>query len=212
MKTTTLPLRNLMNRSPSRAFLLIPFVLAWLAISPQARAVCQEGCLTNQNTVLGDDALLNNTGVNNTAIGFEALFSNTTGGGNTATGSDALYSNTTGNYNTASGQGSLLSNTTGRNNTADGQNALHNNTTGSFNMALGENAGFNLTTGSNNIEIGNRGVAGEAKTIRIGKQGTQTATFIAGVSGATVPTGVAVIVDSSGHLGTTTSSARFKEV
>jgi len=30
-------------------------------------------------------------------------------------------------------------------------------------------------------------------------------------SGATVPTGVAVIVDSSGHLGATKSSARFKE-
>src|SRR5205809_2969404 len=28
---------------------------------------------------------------------------------------------------------------------------------------------------------------------------------------ATVPTGVAVIVDSNGHLGTTTSSARFKD-
>jgi hypothetical protein len=86
-----------------------------------------------------------------------------------------------------------------------------NNTTGSFNIALGDNAGFNLTTGSNNIDIGNVGVAGEAKTIRIGKQGTQTATFIAGINGATVPTGVAVIVDGSGHLGTTTSSARFKE-
>ncbi|PYV72565.1 MAG: hypothetical protein DMG96_25825 [Acidobacteria bacterium] len=61
------------------------------------------------------------------------------------------------------------------------------------------------------FEIGNRGVAGEAKTIRIGKQGTRTATFIAGISGATVPTGVAVIVDANGHLGTTTSSARFKE-
>src|SRR5262249_7129563 len=34
---------------------------------------------------------------------------------------------------------------------------------------------------------------------------------IAGISGATVPTGVAVIVDANGHLGTTTSSARFKE-
>src|SRR5881628_517791 len=30
-------------------------------------------------------------------------------------------------------------------------------------------------------------------------------------AGATVPTGVAVIVDASGHLGTTTSSARFKD-
>src|SRR4029434_4917082 len=39
----------------------------------------------------------------------------------------------------------------------------------------------------------------------------QNSTFIAGISGATVPTGVTVIVDSSGHLGTTTSSARYKE-
>jgi len=68
-----------MNRSPLRAFLLLPFVLACFALSPQARAVCQEGCLTNQNTVPGDDALLNNTGIQNTAIGFQALFSNTGG-------------------------------------------------------------------------------------------------------------------------------------
>jgi len=39
----------------------------------------------------------------------------------------------------------------------------------------------------------------------------QTATFIAGISGASVPGGVGVIVDSSGHLGTVVSSARFKE-
>jgi hypothetical protein len=34
---------------------------------------------------------------------------------------------------------------------------------------------------------------------------------MAGISGAIVPTGVPVIVDTTGHLGTTTSSARFKE-
>jgi len=84
-----------------------------------------------------------------------------------------------------------------------------NNTVGSYNVALGVSAGSNLTTGSNNIEIGNSGVAGEANKIRIGA--TQTATFLAGISGATVPTGVAVIVDANGHLGTTTSSSRFKE-
>ena len=76
---------------------------------------------------------------------------------------------------------------------------------------MGSNAGSFLTTGSNNIDIFHLGVAGEANTIRIGRQGTQTATFIAGISGATVPTGVAVIVDSTGHLGTATSSARFKD-
>src|SRR5438128_8757304 len=75
---------------------LIALTLAYFALSPQARAICQEGCLTNQNTVLGDDALLNNT-----AIGFQALNQNTTGNGNTAIGIDALYSNTTGGGNTA---------------------------------------------------------------------------------------------------------------
>jgi len=136
--------------------------------------------------------------------------SNTTGNQNTATGSGALTFNTTGNYSTATGQGSLYFNTTGVNNTANGQNALRKNTTGSFNIALGDNAGFNLTIGSNNIEIGNRGVAGEANTIRIGRVGTQTATFIAGISGATV-TGTAVVVNSSGQLGVAPSSQRFKQ-
>src|SRR5215471_13706465 len=49
------------------------------------------------------------------------------------------------------------------------------------------------------------------KTIRIGTRGTQKATFIAGIGGATVPTGIAVLVDGNGRLGTITSSARFKD-
>src|SRR6059058_6294517 len=317
MKTTTLPLRNLMNRSPLRAFLLIPFALACFALSPTVRAVDPppDGGYPGFNTAEGDDALFNldtsqgtnntaigfaallssTTGISNTAVGFDALYSNTTGAVNTATGSSALFSNTTGTdntahgafalffnttgtsntangvealqnntagqrntanggvalfsnttansntatgfaalfsnnadnntsngyqalnqnttgfNNTADGVGALFSNTTGSNNTADGFQALLNNTTGSFNIAVGNGAGGNLTTGINNVDIGNNGVAGESKTIRIGKSGKQTNTFIAGISGATVPTGVAVIVDASGHLGTTTSSARFKE-
>ena len=51
------------------------------------------------------------------------------------------------------------------------------------NIALGRFAGLNLTTGNNNIDIGNFGVAAEDNTIRIGTQGAQTATFIAGISG-----------------------------
>jgi hypothetical protein len=65
--------------------------------------------------------------------------------------------------------------------------------------------------GNNNIDIANRGVAGESDTIRIGTREKHTNTFIAGISGATVPTGVAVIVGADGHLGTMTSSARFKD-
>jgi uncharacterized coiled-coil protein SlyX len=181
------------------------------------------------DTATGAFALISNTsGSYNTAAGFFALADNTTGGENTATGAYALQRNTTGFFNTASGNGALLANitggnntangysalfynTTGGSNTAEGYQALYNSTIGSNNIALGKAAGTNLTTGSNNIEIGSAGVAAEANTICLGTAGTQQATYIAGISGATVSTGVPVIVDTTGHLGTTTSSARFKE-
>jgi len=70
-----------------------------------------------------------------------------------------------------------------------------------LNIALGDSAGFNLTTGDNNIEIGSKGVADESNTIRIGTEGTQTAMYIAGISGVTV-SGEPVVVDSFGRLGT----------
>jgi len=85
-------------------------------------------------------------------------------------------------------------------------------TSGSNNIAIGEGAGENLLTGNNNIYVGTNGSQGhESGSMRIGTTGTHTATFVAGISGATVPTGVAVIIDATGHLGTTTSSGRFKE-
>src|SRR5271169_1087154 len=83
------------------------------------------------------------------------------------------------------------------------------NTTGSNNVALGYQSGSSLTTGGNNVDIGNLGVAAESNTIRIGKQGTQTATFIAGIS-STMVTGDAVLVSSTGQLGMMMSSARYK--
>jgi Chaperone of endosialidase len=178
------------------------------------------------NTTTGVDALeLDTTGGGNTANGVDALECNTTGGGNTATGSAALFSNNgqdntatgraalsgskTGFKNTANGNAALSFNETGNGNTAEGAGALGSNT-GSFNAAVGFNAGASLTTGSNNIDIGAAGVAGESNTMRIGT-GRQTATFIAGIRGATVASGVGVIVGSNSQLGTVVSSARFKE-
>ncbi len=240
---------------------LIVLVLTCLALSPQARAVCQEGCLTNDNTVLGDDALVNNTtGTHNVAVGSGALESNTSGFSNTATGSHALFANQTGlgntaigafagsnltgsnntatgeaalfhskgdsntadgykalalnksgDENTATGEFALYSNTSGNHNTADGQSALRGNASGSANIALGYLAGSALTTGDNNIAIGNVGVAAESNTIRIGTPGTQQATYVAGISGVTVASGVGVVIDTNGQLGSMTSSARFKD-
>jgi len=177
----------------------------------------------SQNTATGRGALFHNTtGFQNVAAGIDALFSNTTGFHNTAVGIGALFSNTTGNHNTANGDLALISNTTGDFNTVDGAHALISNTTGSLNIALGLAAGESLTTGSNNIDISNGGVAGESNIIRIGNEvpftdldgimhPAHTKTFIAGITGATAAGGAAVFVDSSGQLGTLTSSARFKD-
>ena len=94
--------------------------LCCLAISQSAQATCQEGCLANANTVVGDFALLNSTGSNNTALGFVALIRNTTGGGNTASGVGALEFNTIGNANTVTGSDALNNNTIGNEDTANG--------------------------------------------------------------------------------------------
>jgi hypothetical protein len=180
-----------------------------------------------QNSAFGYNALTSNTtGSNNTASGYDALISNATGNDNSAFGYDALYSNTVGNYNnafgylalhnnssgsqnSATGVQALYANKTGNFNTAAGTDALYSNTTGSTNIAVGYKAGYNLTTGSNNIDIGNVGVAAENATIRIGTTSTQTATYIAGIYGTSV-TGAAVVVSSTGQLGVTVSSERFK--
>jgi Chaperone of endosialidase len=178
MKTTTLRLKHSMNCLSCRLALLISLALAGFALSPQARAVCQEGCLAADNTVLGENALLNNAGgVSNTAIGSQAL----------------------------------AGNTTGRLNTAIGYTALQNSPTGSSNIALGAGAGMKLRRGSNNIDIGSQGNLGDSNTIRIGTEGFQTTTYIAGISGSIVADGVGVIVDSEGHLGTVVSSERYKD-
>ena len=71
------PLIHLKKATPS---FVVSFVLTWFALLPQARAVCQEGCLTNGNTVLGEEALVDSSpGLNNTAIGINALHDDTGG-------------------------------------------------------------------------------------------------------------------------------------
>lgn len=165
-----------------------------------------------ENTASGDNALAANTsGGDNTAYGADALQSNTNGTQNTADGTAALYHNTSGSDNTANGADTLLLNTSGYENTGDGAYSLYSLTTGINNIALGYYAGYYLTNGNNNIDIGNLGVAPDAGIIRLGTQGIQTKTFVAGISGATAASGVAVYVNSSGQLGTLTSSKKFKQ-
>ena len=162
------------------------------------------------NTGVGGGALSLNTGDSNAAVGAAALLLNTVGSQNVAVGTDALVFNDSGAENTATGFFALFENTTGGVNTAIGAEALLNNTTGFNNIAVGFAAGDVLTTGDDNIDIGNEGVADEAGTVRIGTDGLQTRTFIAGITGVVV-SGAGVVVNASGQLGVAASSARFKD-
>jgi hypothetical protein len=166
----------------------------------------------SDNTATGHGALaFNTTASDNTATGHGALLSNTTGYGNTANGGDALNSNTIGYANTAVGSGALLIAGEIYTSTAVGYNALVGSSGGESNIALGYYAGASITLGSNNIDIGNAGVAGDNQTIRIGGEGSQTATYVAGIAGQTVGAGgTTCYVDNDGKLGVFLSARRFK--
>jgi len=151
------------------------------------------------NTAIGAFALVSNTeGNNNTATGVNALHDNTTGINNTANGRNALFSNNTTSHNTAIGFDALGFNTGGSNNTAVGENALEKNITGSGNTALGAGAGINVLSANNVICVGHPG------------HNVDNSCYIGNIFGQTVSGGTAVFVDSSGRLGSSTSSRRFK--
>ena len=125
---------------------------------------------------------------------------------------DTYFMHNFGTDNTFFGKASGNFVLTGSSNTAAGAGSMSSTTSGSNNIAIGAGAGSALTTGNNNICIGTSGITAEANTIRLGNNGTQTATFIAGVRNATMGTSdaVTVLIDSAGQLGTISSSKRFK--
>ena len=154
----------------------------------------------------------NNSGSNNTAVGFEALDENMNGTGNTAVGTFSLFGNMSGANNVALGLGTLQNNSSGASNIAVGVSALQSNTTGNGNIAIGLAAGAGLFTGSSNIYLGAQAKASnELNTMRLGQ--SQSSTFLAGVRGAKtgLANAVAVFIDGNGQLGTINSAARFKE-
>lgn len=186
------------------------------------------------NTGIGYAALKSLAGLpdfasGNTGLGSGSLTNLITGGSNTGCGNDTLASLQGGFNNFAAGDSALLNLTTG------------NITTSSYNTAVGALAGLNLQTGSyntligtgdgttvfaagenyvgvesSNICINNPGVATENNTIRIGVQGAGNGqinrAFVAGIFGSTVGvSGIPVVVDNAGQLGTIVSSKRFKK-
>jgi hypothetical protein len=158
-------------------FVLVPLALVCFGLSPTAKALLPapppDGGYPGGNTAEGNNALHDvNTavGINNTAVGANALGDNTTGAYNVGIGSGALANNTTGNFNMAVGAGALLNNkanfnlaigyrvlfmnTTGNHLTGIGAAALLNNTIAGFNTAIGADALTENTIGENNTAIG----------------------------------------------------------
>ena len=163
------------------------------------------------NTFVGINAGASNAGQNNTGIGFQAMwYGSGVNNLNTALGMYAYNNGPSGNINTAIGAQSLQNCSAGDGNTAIGDTALFALTSGSWNTALGWAAGSSLTGGSSNLYLAHFGVATESNTTRIGT--AQTKAFIAGVRGVTTgsATGIAVLIDANGQLGTVSSSASVK--
>lgn len=158
----------------------------------------------------------------NIGIGTESLKSVTSGYYNVCIGNGTGSAITTGIDNNLMGNAAGFY-ITGTGNTGIGEGAFYDAlhatglTSGSYNIALGYTAGANYTSSeSNNIVIGTTGVNGESKTIRLGAfnmgETLQTSCFIQGIYGATTSgVGTAVLIDSTGNLGTISSSIRYKE-
>jgi hypothetical protein len=163
------------------------------------------------------------SGTGNCALGPSTLVALTSGINNVAAGGDALLSVTSGGSNTAIGNGCLINLTSGNANTAIGNSndntvPLNSLLTGSFNVAIGSTTSTNAGAGSaytgsesSNIVISNAGVLGESGVIRIGNNTDHTKCYIGGIYGVTVGgTGIPVVVDNTGNLGTVVSTKRLK--
>ncbi len=114
----------------------------------------------NSNVAVGYEALRgsptpsSNTGLWNTAIGYQSLVDCTSGYYNTGVGSRSLRSVQSGFENSALGAFSLQMNTTGYFNTALGSGSLFSNTIGYYNVAVGASSLTSLVNGWNNVAIG----------------------------------------------------------
>jgi hypothetical protein len=118
------------------------------------------------NTAIGYEALkgsstpADNTGSENTALGYQVLMNNTWGGANVAIGSQCLEDNTSGTYNVGVGAKALNSNQAGQRSVAVGYQAMYHAYNGSSffnacNTAVGFQALCGSATASSNSGIKN---------------------------------------------------------
>ncbi len=186
---------------------------ATLVMHSGAQAGCKPGTESDvtASTCVGTRALSDNStdgywrGRQNTAMGHSALISNLIGSFNVGFGSMVLNSKSLGDGNTAVGYRAGY-NRDSRSSTfigAQSGGAAELVTTGSlFSIAIGYRAGRDWVDADvYNIAIGSEGDPDDFRIIRIGTQGTHTATFIAGIVGNGIAGGQTVVIDGSGRFG-----------
>lgn len=176
-----------------------------------------------------DNVFLGNNAGNFTLTATKCVCIGTSAGSAITSGSQVVYIGYQAGLNDAgSGTDNIgigyqaLTAYTGASNTGNialGNGALGSLLTGARNVAIGSLAGSGYTGAENyNICIGRGtvGTAGESNVLRIGNAtGTGTDNInkavICGINGKTSSSGVAVLINGSDVLGTTTSSIRFKK-
>jgi uncharacterized coiled-coil protein SlyX len=173
----------------------------------------------NYNSAFGWNAMANQNGGYNVAVGANALNTGSNTASNVAVGVSAL-GQSQGSSNTCVGYHTNDSGAATANDSTLGRETLTSLGSGNGDVAIGYRAGSKITSGNNNIYVGNADSGGnsseatsESNTIRIGAPDQQTATFIAGIVGQTTGDNdaVDVVIDTNGQLGTINSSRRYKE-
>jgi hypothetical protein len=155
---------------------------------------------------------------NGVYIGSQSGFSinNNNATWNTGVGTTTLFSITSGQFNTVIGgdAGTLLSTTS--NNTFVGYRAGQDNI-GTGNTFIGSQVDNGGVGANYNVYLGFGifGSSGEANVMRLGASTSMqaiAATYIAGITGVTVSSSAAVLINTStGQLGTISSSIRYKD-
>lgn len=180
---------------------------------------------SQRNVAIGYKAMYNldftnssiNYYANNIAIGYEALYntnptSSSNGINNNAMGYNALHNNTTGYGNTAIGHSTLSAITEGFFNTAVGYVALNDLEVGSYNTAIGYNAGpTSATSLTNTTAIGKNATVTASNQVVLGNDDI-TAFYCKGAyEGIVGGTNRDLFADNNGKIGYASSSARYKE-
>jgi hypothetical protein len=165
-------------------------------------------CVFGYRAIGARTGVNSNSGSNLTAMGNSALEDANGCQDTVAIGHRAFNDLTTGDFSVGIGYFAGNGVTTGSRNTFVGYRAGDTTGNGSDNTLIGYGAG-SVDVLSGNVFLGTPGVNNDNLTVRIGDNSQQSC-YLSGAFLETSALGVTVLVNTSGKMGTTTSSKRYK--